>query len=75
VDHRGDGKLLAPVIGLSTGNKSEVLLDPLVGSFSQSVSLGVEGSRQVLWNSKLGYEGSAKMGGEMGVSVSDDLSW
>ena len=54
---------------VASGSCSEVLLDPLVLPLRQSVGLGVEGGRQVLFDMKVRAEGGGEVRGESRVPV------
>ena len=54
-------------------DSTKVLLDPLVLSFGESIRLRVEGSGQVLFDSKFLSDGLPEVGSETRVSVADDL--
>ena len=54
-------------------DSAKILLDPLVLSFGKSISLRVEGGRQVLLNPKFLSNGFTEMGSEMWILVADDL--
>ena len=51
----------------------EVLLDPLVLPFGEPVSLRVECSGQILFDSELLSDGFSEMGSKMWISVADNL--
>ena len=54
-------------------NGTEVLFDPLVLPLGKSISLGVECSRQVLFDPELLSDGFPKVRSETGVSIADDF--
>ena len=51
----------------------EILLDPLILLFGKSISLRVEGSRQILFDPKFLSDGLSEMGSETRVPVADDF--
>ena len=51
----------------------EVLFDPLVFSFGEPVSLRMECSGQVLFDSELLGDGFSEMGSETWISIADNL--
>ena len=54
-------------------DRTKILLDPLVLSFRKSISLGVEGGRQVLLDPKFLSDSFTEVGGETWVSVANNL--
>ena len=52
----------------------EVLFDPLIFPLGKSISLGVECSRQVLFDPELLSDGFPEMRSETGVLIADDFS-
>jgi hypothetical protein len=54
---------------------SQVAFNPLILSFSQSVSLGVEGGRDVLLDIQDSRQSFCEMGREAGVSVRYHFGW
>ena len=54
-------------------NGAEVLLNPLVLSLGKSISLRVERSGQILFDSELLGDGLSKMGSKTWVSIADNL--
>ena len=72
--YRGSyGEPPTPISLLGICNEAEVLFDPLILSFRQSVGLGVERGRQVLLGSDLFGQSVSEVGGESGVSIGDDF--